>query len=1297
MEGNKEFKHFIFSGKKEHFIMWQQKFLSYALVKNFKHVLTGETKLKQPDTNTALSEEEVKSNKDFMTANNLAYSTLYMCVKDEVSFGAIFNAMTNELPEGDAYKAWQNLQTIFKPVSSAKKHDLEQTFNKSSLDKESTNPDEWFAELERIRLQLKLDFNREITDDQMISQIVYNINPIQYKTTVAIIKRDINRGDKTINLEDVKDDIRQVYGSLKQSSKRTNETALIGKPKFKKHYKGLCRLCGKIGHKSADCWSNDSNKDKRPANYKVHKNKQNSNEKKEVAQVATTTRAKTLCPYCKRGKHTEQECWKKQADEAKVKAEPDKTRAAVMMIAVTRTEYEMLLASSTGPNALTQNTFICDSGASCHMRNSTAGMYDLKDHVQAITVGNSETIYSKLIGKFKGTIIQQDGRTIDVVLDEVLYIPDLWLNLISVTKALKQPHTKLDNKGELIVFKFLEGDQIKDHIVFDKIFTTGVGQLLGIEIQPKEEYANVTQTTINYEEMHGKLGHPNEQTVIETTKHYGINTSDAQNTCRFCATAKHKKSSIPKQTTHQTTYVGERINIDISYVNTTSFGGNKYWLLVQDSYTDYLWSFFLKNKSETAQTVMGWVTKMKKEHNLDIKSLRCDNSGENQKLRELIKLDKEMNIKFEFTAPNTPQQNGQIERKFQTLYGKIRSMLNWARLTATLRSKLWAQCANTATFLENIIYKRNKGMTSYEMLHGKPSPIIKNLRIFGEVAMVHNSNKIQAKLENKSTPALFIGYPEDHAMEVYEFLNLETHCLMLSRNYIWMNQSFGEYMGLETTQIPKTEMSKNDQTNEFEFVELEELDDVYQLDKEGNIIHLEGNEQEGIVQAEPEPIVMEQEVLVQDEPEPFEIEAVNDEELSNVDSDEESDHPRGRIKGVDRALRNLESFFNPNPWEHTQGSDQANLISEYLFSATLYDGNPEPKNVKEAKKSKDWDKWWDAMSTEFRNMEEKEVWTVVNRKDVPSGRDIIGNRWVFNIKDDGRYRARTVAKGYSQVPGKDFQENFAPVIHDTTFHIILTLKTMMNLKAGQFDIETAFLYGDLEEDIWMELPDGYSEYYKEKHSMDINNENHCLKLTKSLYGLVQAARQWWKKFKEEMKNMNYSPSDIDPCLFIKSKENGSKTFLILYVDDGGIFGTEEDIKETLIALRKAFKVKELGNLEHFVGCHLVENKHAKCMNIHQPKLLKHLREEFKEKIGPKKEYKTPAGPKTMIMRPQPDDPLITTDEQSIFRSGVGMLLYLVKHSRPDISNAVRELSKVCDGATRSHWKALMHLILNQSV
>jgi hypothetical protein len=96
--------------------------------------------------------------------------------------------------------------------------------------------------------------------------------------------------------------------------------------------------------------------------------------------------------------------------------------------------------------------------------------------------------------------------------------------------------------------------------------------------------------------------------------------------------------------------------------------------------------------------------------------------------------------------------------------------------------------------------------------------------------------------------------------------------------------------------------------------------------------------------------------------------------------------------------------------------------------------------------------------------------------------------------------------------------------------------------------------------------------------------------------------------------------------------------------------------------------------------------------FHQPKLIKHLEEDFSKYITTTREFITPAGPKTHIVRPNEDELKITSAEQTIFRSGVGMLLYLIKHSRPDIANGVRELSKVADGATYGHWKALIRMI-----
>jgi hypothetical protein len=165
----------------------------------------------------------------------------------------------------------------------------------------------------------------------------------------------------------------------------------------------------------------------------------------------------------------------------------------------------------------------------------------------------------------------------------------------------------------------------------------------------------------------------------------------------------------------------------------------------------------------------------------------------------------------------------------------------------------------------------------------------------------------------------------------------------------------------------------------------------------------------------------------------------------------------------------------------------------------------------------------------------------------------------------------------------------------------------------------------------------------------------------------------------------------DQCLFIKQNVNDPQrqSYLIIYVDDGGIFSTADEIMEIIEALSKNFVVKELGKMETFVGCLIIENEQRDTIWLHQPKLIKHLNEKFGELVANHKPVTTPEAPRTHISRPKKGDTLISATDQSKFRSGVGMLLYLVKHSRLDIANAVRELSKVADGANHAHWKALL--------
>ena len=175
--------------------------------------------------------------------------------------------------------------------------------------------------------------------------------------------------------------------------------------------------------------------------------------------------------------------------------------------------------------------------------------------------------------------------------------------------------------------------------------------------------------------------------------------------------------------------------------------------------------------------------------------------------------------------------------------------------------------------------------------------------------------------------------------------------------------------------------------------------------------------------------------------------------------------------------------------------------------------------------------------------------------------------------------------------------------------------------------------------------------------------------------MFQAARQFWKKWTGFLKeNLGFEQHPNDSC----------------YVDDCLIFGNEEEVKATLKQIEAQFDITRSKDVEDFIGCNIERDQDA--IYLSQPNLIKKLITKFEDKIKNLQDYDTPAPANFRIIRPKEGEPRLSDLEQSIYRSGVGSLLYLLKHSRPDLSNSVRELTKVMDGANAAHLKALYRAI-----
>ena len=230
-----------------------------------------------------------------------------------------------------------------------------------------------------------------------------------------------------------------------------------------------------------------------------------------------------------------------------------------------------------------------------------------------------------------------------------------------------------------------------------------------------------------------------------------------------------------------------------------------------------------------------------------------------------------------------------------------------------------------------------------------------------------------------------------------------------------------------------------------------------------------------------------------------------------------------------------------------------------------------------------------------------------------------------------------------------------------------------NLDNLVMDVETAFLYGGIDEEIFMKSPVGMEEI-----DPGLSPED-CYQLLKGIYGLCQAARQFWKTFvnitKQEPFGIQVSPAD--PCMLFKENELGV-CIIIMYVDDMLIIGKKEQIQEFDTKIQKEFSVKTQHNLTDYVGCEFHMNKEKTRGWLGQPSIIKSLEQQFGERAMRERLSLTPGSPRFTARRLENPEDKVSSAEHETYRSGVGTLLYLTKHSRPDIFNPVRQLSKTMD-------------------
>ena len=332
----------------------------------------------------------------------------------------------------------------------------------------------------------------------------------------------------------------------------------------------------------------------------------------------------------------------------------------------------------------------------------------------------------------------------------------------------------------------------------------------------------------------------------------------------------------------------------------------------------------------------------------------------------------------------------------------------------------------------------------------------------------------------------------------------------------------------------------------------------------------------------------------------------------------------------------------------------------------------DPKTLKEALASRDAAFWQEAVNDEMDSIMANGTWVLV---DLPPGSKPIKNKWVFRRKynSDGSvqtFKARLVAKGFTQKKGIDYFDTYSPVASITSIRVLFALASFYKLYIHQMDVKTAFLNGNLKEEVYMEQPEGF---------ILLGNENKVCKLVKSLYGLKQAPKQWHEKFDTAILSFGFRHNTADKCIYSKfTNEYG--VIICLYVDDMLIFGTNMiGINETKKFLMSTFKMKDLKEVDMILGIKVI--KHDNGFMLSQTHYIEKLLNKFNFlKI---REYTTPYDSSITLVKND-----ARSIEQLKYASAIGSLMYAMHCTRPDIAYAVSKLSRFTHNPSVDHWKAI---------
>lgn len=866
-----------------------------------------------------------------------------------------------------------------------------------------------------------------------------------------------------------------------------------------------------------------------------------------------------------------------------------------------------------GGQIFSKNDWYVDSGASVHLTTNKDWLFDVtspKDLTE-IVVANKSKALVKCTGNLNLTTVVEEKK-FDVLVKDVLYVPQVATNLLSVSQLIKN--------GNKVIFG---SDGCK---IFNKdALLIGVARLVDNMYKlytelPKQCFI-ASGTPVSGETWHRRLGHINEKELKIMTKGAvdgmmckGKIKTSKQN-CEVCNEGKQTRLSFPKKGS-RASCVLEIVHADVcGPMEVKSLGGARYFLILKDDFSKMAFVYFLHTKEQVFEYFKQFKSMVENQVERKIKILRSDNGGEfcGATFENFLK---QAGILHQKSNCYTPEQNGSAERLNRTVVERARCLL----FDAKLDKKFWAEAVNTAVYLRNrSTISGLENRTPFEVWFGK-KPDISNLRIFGSKVMTHIPKENRLKWDKKSRKMILVGYSE--TSKGYRLYDPVTNKININRDVAIMEEI------KEKIQIV---MNGNDKA----------------ADSVGDTIIneqlIEDTEEENSADTE-------------------HVKYTNCEDISDEEDCETTESPGSESRRSKRQ---------PKPKEFKD------FVTYMCMEGT---GVDDPLTVEEVSSRPDAEMWKKAMLEELESFEENNAWEVVDwPKDTSAA--VVRCKWVFKkkVSCEGvvRYRARLVAKGFSQKKGIDYEETFSPVVRFSSLRLLFALSVKLGLDISHLDVKTAFLNGYLKENVYMQIPESFV----------CSDENKCLKLKRAIYGLKQSSRAWNDRVNDVLLGLNYYKSKYEPCLYSK-KENELITIIAVYVDDFFIFSNNENETDMVKSeLSSKFKIKDLGRIKECLGMQVDFDQKNNVITLSQKIYITQLLKKFNMF-----DAKTVSTPMDVKVNLEDRDTNENIRAQYPYQNLIGSLMYLSVLTRPDISYSVSFLSQFNNVYNEGYWKCAKRIL-----